>query len=161
MNIYLLMALCKRHVNPIAFMLEIHLLCINLHYNDIIMGAIASQITSLTIVYSTVYSDADQRKHQSSASLAFVRGIHQGPVNSLHKLPVTQKMFPFDDVVMINKMIPMVPNWNQFKLTTTWIWNVGSVKYLTCNRKTNIERCDICGLHHQKLFLQEEIIYLI
>ena len=41
-------------------------------YGDVIMGAIASQITSRTIVYSTVYSDADQRKHQSSASLAFV-----------------------------------------------------------------------------------------
>ena len=41
------------------------------------MGAIASQITSLTVVYSTVYSDADQRKHQSSASLAFVWGIHR------------------------------------------------------------------------------------
>ena len=39
-------------------------------YNDVIMGAIASQITSLTIVYSTVYSDADQRKHQGTASLA-------------------------------------------------------------------------------------------
>ena len=52
-----------------------------LHYGDVIMGAIASQITSLTIVYSTVYSDADQRKHQSSASLASVRGIHRGPVN--------------------------------------------------------------------------------
>ena len=46
-----------------------------LHYNDVIMAAIASQITSLTIVFSTVYSDADQRKHQSSASLAFVQGI--------------------------------------------------------------------------------------
>ena len=45
----------------------------SLHYNDVLMGAIAPQITSLTIVYSTVYSDADQRKHQSSASLAFVR----------------------------------------------------------------------------------------
>ena len=64
------------------------------------MGAIASQITSLTIVYSTVYSGADQRKHQSSASLAFVRGIHRWPVNSPHKWPVTQKMFPFDDVSM-------------------------------------------------------------
>ena len=64
------------------------------------MGAIASQITSLTIVYSIVYSDADQRKHQSSALLAFVRGIHQGPVNSPHKWPVTRKMFPFDDVIM-------------------------------------------------------------
>ena len=45
------------------------------HYDDVIMSEIASQITSLTIVYSTVYSDADQRKHQSSASLAFVRWI--------------------------------------------------------------------------------------
>ena len=70
------------------------------HYCDVIMGAVASQITSLTIVYSTVYSDADQRKHQSSASLAFVRGIHRGPVNSPHKWPVTRKMFSFDDVFM-------------------------------------------------------------
>ena len=70
------------------------------HYDDIIMSAIASQITSLTIVYSIVYSDADQRKHQSSASLAFVWGIHRGPVNSPHKGPVTRKMFPFDDVIM-------------------------------------------------------------
>ena len=65
------------------------------------MAAMASQITSLTIVYSTVYSGADQSKHQSSASLAFVWGIHRGPVNSPHKWPVTRKMFPFDDVIMI------------------------------------------------------------
>ena len=65
------------------------------------MDSIASQITSLTIVYSAVYSAADQRKHQSSASLAFVRGIHRGPVNSPHKGPVTRKMFPFDDVIMV------------------------------------------------------------
>ena len=64
------------------------------------MGTIASQITSLTSVYSTVYSGADQSKHQSSASLAFVWGIHRGPVNSPHKWPVTRKMFPFDDVIM-------------------------------------------------------------
>ena len=57
-------------------------------------------ITSLLIVYSTVYSGADQRKHQSSASVAFGRGIHRWPVNSPHKLPVTQKIFPFDDVIM-------------------------------------------------------------
>ena len=64
------------------------------------MSAIASQITSLTIVYSTVYSDADQRKHQNSVSLAFVRGIHRGPLNSPHKWPVTRKLFPFDGVIM-------------------------------------------------------------
>ena len=70
------------------------------HYSDVIMGSIASQITSLTIVYSNVYSGADQRKHQCSASLAFVRVIHRRPVNSLHKGPVTRKLFPFDDVIM-------------------------------------------------------------
>ena len=75
--------------------------CLSTHYNDVIMGTIASQITSLTIVYSTVYSDTDQRKHQSSASLAFVRGSPRVPVNSPHKWPVTRKMFPFDDVIMI------------------------------------------------------------
>ena len=64
------------------------------------MSAMAFQITSLTIVYSTVYSGADQRKHQSSASLAFVGGIHRGPVNSPHKGQVTRKMFSFDDVII-------------------------------------------------------------
>ena len=64
------------------------------------MGRRASQITSLTIVYSIVYSGVDQRKYQSSASLAFVRGIHRRPVNSPHKWPVTRKKFPFDDVIM-------------------------------------------------------------
>ena len=76
-----------------------------------IVGAISSQITSLTIVYSTVYSDADQRKHESSASLAFVRGIHRWPVNSPHKWPVTRKMFPFDDVIMILVNPSVFVNW--------------------------------------------------
>ena len=70
------------------------------YYNDVIMVAMASQITSLTIVYSAIYLSVDQRKHQSSASLAVVRGIHRGPVNSPHKGPVTRKIFPFDDVIM-------------------------------------------------------------
>ena len=72
------------------------------HYSDVIMGAMASQITSLTIVYSSVYSGADQRKHQRSVSLTFVGGIHRWPVISRHKWPVTRKMAPFDDVIMIN-----------------------------------------------------------
>ena len=65
------------------------------------MGAMASQITSLTVVCLTVY----QRKHQSSASLSFVRGIHRWPGNSPHKWPVTQKIFPFDDVSMFKLML--------------------------------------------------------
>ena len=64
------------------------------------MDTIASQITSLTIVYSALYLGADQSKHQSSASLAFVWRIHRGPVNSPHKWPVTRKMSSFDDVIM-------------------------------------------------------------
>ena len=75
------------------------------HYNDVIMGAIASQITSLESVYSAVLLGADQRKYQSSASLAFVRGIHRRPVNSPHKGPVTRKMFPLDDVIMYSWFI--------------------------------------------------------
>ena len=86
-------------------------------YNDVIMGAMMSQITCASIVYSTVCSGADQRKHWSSASLAFVRGIHRWPVNSSHKGPVTRKMFPFDDVIMTsncrswstNVKTPLVP----------------------------------------------------
>ena len=109
------------------------------HYSGVIMGAMASQITSFAtccpaarlpsvpsdsrcedrrrvsrsgtaadsggqdgfaIVYSTIYSGVDRRKHQSSASLAFVREIHRWPVNSPHKGPVMRKMFPFDDVTM-------------------------------------------------------------
>ena len=64
-------------------------LCLRSHYNDVIMGAMASQTTSLTIVNSTVYSGADQ----SSASLAFVRGIHRWPMNSPHKGPVMRIFF--------------------------------------------------------------------
>ena len=78
--------------------------CLNVqftHYSDVIMSAMESQITSLTIVYSTVYSGANQRKHQSSASLAFVRGIHRCP----YKGPATRKMSPFDDVIMKSRLV--------------------------------------------------------
>ena len=64
------------------------------------MGSIASEITSLTIVYSIVCPDAYQRKYQSSMSLAFVRGIHREPVNSPHQGPVARKMLSFDDAIM-------------------------------------------------------------
>ena len=61
----------------ICYGFQLHAEATPTHYNDVIMTTMASQITSLTVVYSTVYSDADQRKHQSSASLAFVWGIHR------------------------------------------------------------------------------------
>ena len=66
------------------------------HYTDVIMTKGASQITSLTI---------DQRKHQSSALLAFVRGIHRRPVTSPRKGLVTRKMLLFDDVIMTDMMV--------------------------------------------------------
>ena len=71
------------------------------HYSSVIMSTIASQITSLAIRYWTIYSGADQREHQSSSSLAFVWGIHRWPVNYPHKWPVTRKIFPFDDVIIV------------------------------------------------------------
>ena len=83
-------------------------------------GRDSVSITSLTSVFSTVYSDADQRKHQSSASLAFVRGIHRGPVNSPHKWPVTRKLFPFDDVIMSS------PDWE----CRQWVISAGVI--ITC-----------------------------
>ena len=70
------------------------------NYSDAIMSVMTSQTNSVSIVYSTVCSGVDQRKHPSSASLAFVRGIHQSPANSPHKGPVQWKMLPFDDVII-------------------------------------------------------------
>ena len=101
--------LVKGRCSPSPYIVKLHLSCsdpwICFHYDDVIMTMLASQITSLTVVYSIVYSDVNQRKHQSSASLAFVREIHRGPVNFPHKWPVTRKMFPFDDVIMFHVML--------------------------------------------------------
>ena len=71
------------------------------YYSDVIMGAMASQITGVSIVYLIVSSGADRRKHQSSASLAFVRGIHRWAVNFLHKGAVTRKMFPHHGLLQL------------------------------------------------------------
>ena len=95
------------------------------HYSDVIISAMASQITNLTIVYSTVYSGAGQRKHQSFASLAFVWGIHQWPVNSRHKRPVTRKMFPFDDVIMSISGYRLQPGRNM-------AWTMVIIHYRRC-----------------------------
>ena len=86
--------------------------CATSHYNDAIMGATASQITSLTSVCSAVYSMRRSKKTSKLASLAFVWWIHRWPVNSPHKGPVTRKMFPFDDVIVY--IIETETNWPPF-----------------------------------------------
>ena len=79
----------------------------------------ASQIIGFWIVSSNVNSATDQSKHQSSASLAFVRGIHQSPVNSLHKGPVTQKIFPFHDIIMGKVNFPQTVH-NRHHIASPW-----------------------------------------
>ena len=71
------------------------------HYSGVIMSAMAAQITGVPIVCSTVCSGAAQRKHQSSALLARVRGIRRWPVDFPHKGPVKRQLFPFDDVIYL------------------------------------------------------------
>ena len=89
-----------RNLNCLFFSC-VHTEFLLIHYNDVIISMMASQITSLTIVYSTFFSGTDQRKTQSYALLAFVRGIHWWPVNFQHKGPVMRKMFPLDDISCI------------------------------------------------------------
>ena len=81
------------------------------HYYDVIMTTIASQITSLTVVYSTVYSDTDQRKYQSSASLAFVWGIHRDRWIPRTKGQLRGKCFHL-----------MTSSWTESNYTTVWLW---------------------------------------
>ena len=94
-----------------------------IHYNDVIMSALVSQITGVSIVCSSVGSCADKKKHQSSAALAFVWGIHRWPVNSLHKEPVTRKMFPFDDVIMWRHQYHVCPLGLKFWTCGIGCWN--------------------------------------
>ena len=102
------------------------------------MQHLASHITSLRTVYSKVYSGADQRKHQSSMSLAFVRGIHHWPVNSPHKGPVMEKMFPFDGIIIKRCTKMKHYKYDQFlliKLTISqWDWNV--IRYILISSTT-------------------------
>ena len=96
---------CNIYTGKSAYPNRINPWCPRFHYDDVIMTMLASQITSLAVVYSIVYSGVDQRKHQSSASLAFVREIYRGPVNFPQKWPVTRKIFPFDDVIMLRRIL--------------------------------------------------------
>ena len=77
-----------------------HMFSNTYHYDDVTTCVMASEITGVSIVCSTVRSGADLRKHQSSTWLVRVRGIHRWPVDSPHKWLVTPKMFPFGDIIM-------------------------------------------------------------
>ena len=111
------------------------------HYDDVIMTMLASQITSLMVVYSIVYSVVNQRKHQSSASLAFVREIHRGPVNFPHKWPVTRKMFPFDDVIMSCEYFVMIMRYRE---CTLYQWRL-----LETTRYREYCNITLASLHNQ------------
>ena len=89
--------------------LFIYICKVSANYSDVIMSVFASQITGVSIVYWTICSGADQRIHQSSASLAFVRRDQRWPVNSPHKGPITRKRFPLDDVIML--WVKMIHIW--------------------------------------------------
>ena len=95
--------------------------CSSLHYIDVVMTTMASQITSLTVVYSIVYSDADQRKHQSSASPAFVWGIHR------------DRWIPRTNGQLRGKCFHlMTSSWRESRVTNTndvWFCPLGTVNH--------------------------------
>ena len=109
------------------------------------MSAMVSQITSLMVVHLIVYSGADQRKNESSASMGFVRGIHRWPVNSPHKGPVTRKMFPFDDVIMVYSNLQQHQP-NQHKLEHT---------------RSETKWMVFCRGYFQFNFLSEQLVILL
>ena len=115
------------------------------------MDVMASQIANLAILYSTVYSDVDQRKHQSPASLAFVRRIHRWPVNFPHKWPVTRKMFSFDDVTMITARCYIVRSGCDWRTVYNWFASFCCVMFGVVeeygqinNEKWNLSWCQLC-----------------
>ena len=89
-------------------------------YSNVMMSTIASQITGVSIVCLTVYSSVDRRKYQSSATLAFLRGIYHWPVEFPHKGSVTPKVFPFDDVIMQSRPTFMRTIINIVQVTHGW-----------------------------------------
>ena len=100
------------------------------HCNYVIMGEMASQITRLTIVYSTIYSGVDHRKHQNSESLTFVRGIHWWPVNSPHKGLLTQKIFHL--LTSSCHRVVLLATCMRKDFQTRRTWSLWKLAYITC-----------------------------
>ena len=134
------------------------------------MSAMASQITCVTFVYSTICLCAYQRKHQSSASLAFVRGIHRWSVNSPHKGSVTRKRFPFDDVIIEWVKYPILHAKTKLFLVDLWattpncfmINSIGTnLRFSCCN--VNMQRYDtnaFCLSNFDNLFKFSNLAYV-
>ena len=91
------------------------------HYSDVIMSVMASQITGFSTVYSIVCSSADQRKHQSSASLAFGGGNSPVTIEFPTQRPVTQTMFPFDYVIM-HSIWRIIFSPSMKSVIRPWLW---------------------------------------
>ena len=113
------------------------------HYSDVIKIAAASKIACVSIVCGTVCSGADQRKYQSLASLAFVRGIHRRPLGSPHKGSVTRQMFPIDDVIMVDALTPTGSRWdpaqrisNAANVSTWWRHHGGCIDTSKTRKRT-------------------------
>ena len=129
-------------------------------YSGVMISAMASQIIGVSIIYSIVCSGADERKHQSSASLAFVWGIRRSPVNSPHKGPVTRKIFPFHDFIMVtvNSFVPMAStnhSWNGSPCDIFFVWE--PMWHLFClNRRVSLHMCVsvfiVCGWSYFYMF---------
>ena len=107
------------------------------------MSAVASQITSVSIACWTVDSGANQIKHQSSSSRAFMRGIHRWPVHSPHKRPMTRKMFPYDDVIICNDFVCNL-NWINISFYFHYFRYMILPKQLYCHYKHIISQWFDC-----------------
>ena len=127
------------------------------HYSDVIMGVMGSRIIVVFVIYSTVCSGVDHWKHQSSASLASVRGIHRWPVNSPHKGPITRKMFPFDHIIMTSQVVAWwqmgkkslnVPVTNLLKL----IWVIRKIFVMQKNINVRLDKTELYCARHTELF---------
>ena len=131
------------------------------HYSDIMMSAMPSQIIDASIVCSTVPSGVDQRNYQSSPSLAFVRGIHRLPVDSLHKGPLTRKIIPFDEVIMLELHLSDDTAWYLSNNTMTHLFLKVStyLKYVYARSCTCYWLCQVC-IQNQCQCSQERMSYI-
>ena len=138
-----------------------------MHYSDVIMSAMTSQTSSFLVVYSTVCSGADHKKHQHSVSIVFVGVIHPGPANSPHKGPIMRKMLPFDYVIIDLKCeVRHIPNLTLilddhfFHYKWWWIYITWNTHEITVQCLTVNIYIYITGTHSWLLKSQYKLIHI-